>query len=109
MQGEDEVAGAGGVAVLAEVDPLPGSEEEPASADGDGERRADQRRFDVGGHVVRAFEGVDIGPGLWGDFVDRHFEVAADVGIGVLIDREGGGGVLNEDMEEAGLDLGELW
>ena len=46
------------VAVLAQVDPLPGPEREPAARDRQRQRRPEQRRLDVRGHVVRTLERV---------------------------------------------------
>src|SRR4051794_10069111 len=50
------------VAVLAQVDPLPRAEHEPAATDGKGERRTEQRGLDVGGHVIGSLERVRPGP-----------------------------------------------
>ena len=46
------------VAGLAQVDPLPRAEREPAVGDRQAQRRPQQRRLDVGGHVVGALERV---------------------------------------------------
>ena len=53
VQGEDQRARAAVVAVLAQVDALPGAEREAAAGDRERQRRAEQRGLDVRGHVVR--------------------------------------------------------
>ena len=58
VQRGEQAAGAAAVAVLAQVDALPGAEREPAVADRQRQRRAEQRRLDVGRHVVGALDGV---------------------------------------------------
>src|SRR5699024_3503768 len=52
----DDAAARGAVAELAEINPLPGAEVEPAAGDGNGEFDARERRFGMCGHVVVAFE-----------------------------------------------------
>lgn len=61
------------------------------------------------GHVVRSFAGVDVGELFRGNGVERGFEIDADIGVGVLIDRQGGGRVLDEDVQQADLELRQLW
>ena len=58
VQRHDERARAAVVAVLAQVDALPGADREPAAGDRERQRRAEQRRLDVRGHVVRALDRV---------------------------------------------------
>ncbi len=74
------------VAELAQVDSLPCAEVEAATGDGYGDARAYERSFGVGGHVVGAFEGVEV---IWlalsDEAVENAFEVGAHVGVGVLI------------------------
>jgi hypothetical protein len=57
---DDDPARSAAIAVLAEVDPLPGAERKAAVADRQRQRRAHQRRLDVRRHVVGAL--VDVGP-----------------------------------------------
>ena len=54
----DQRARTASVAVLTQVDPLPGAEREPPAGHRDRQRRAEQRGLDVGGHVVRSLERV---------------------------------------------------
>jgi len=110
LEGEDEVAAVGVVAVFAEEDTLPGAEAEAAAGDGDGEATVGERSLDVGRHVVGAFDGVVVGEVFGGDGVEGPMEVARDVGIGVLVEGEGRRRVQDEDVEQAradGLELGQ--
>src|SRR3954471_6633261 len=86
VQRHDQRARAAAVAVLAEVDPLPGADGEAAAAHRKGQRRAEQRRLDVGGHVVRALDRVGPVAGVLGDgLVEPGLEVDADVRRRVLV------------------------
>lgn len=97
------------LAMLAEVDSLPGAETEPSLPDGQGERAADHDGFDVRRHIVRPLEGVLVVGGTFRNhLLEMAFQVSAYVGIGVLIDRQGGRGMLQEEMEEPDLDLTDL-
>lgn len=75
------------VAELTEVDTLPGAERQSTVHYRNGDRRADKGRFDMGRHVVRAFEGMN---DKWlifrNDLVHEFFKILADIGIGILID-----------------------
>src|SRR3954469_14250016 len=55
----DDRAAAAMVAMLAQPDALPSAEGEPAVADRDGQRHAEEQGFDVRRHVVGALGGVD--------------------------------------------------
>src|SRR3954454_14125053 len=55
---DDRAPGAAVVAVLSEVDALPGAEQRPPIAHRDGERLTEQGGLDVRGHVVTAFGDV---------------------------------------------------
>jgi hypothetical protein len=57
----------------------------------------------VGGHIVRAFGGVAVEAIVFGsDAAEELIEVVNDVGVGILLNGERGGGVLNEDGQQAG-------
>ena len=56
--GRDQRAGATVVAVLAQVDALPGSQREPSCADRQRKRGPEQRGLDVRGHVIAALQRV---------------------------------------------------
>src|SRR4051794_41663967 len=67
------------VAVLAQVDALPGAQGEAAVADRQRERGTEERGLDVGGHVVGALERVGEVPGAVGHgLAESGLEVAAD-------------------------------
>lgn len=63
----------------------------------------------MGRHVVWPLAGVD----KWGTFgaqlVGRSFHIHTDVRIGVLVDRETGRGMLDEDLEHSEFDLLEVF
>ncbi len=97
------------IAVLAEVDPLPGAEREAAVGDRQRERRAEHRGLDVGGHVVGALVGVGPVRRVLGDgLVEVGLEVAPHVGRGVLVQRQRRRGVLHEEVEQPDPQLAEL-
>src|SRR3990172_4887934 len=82
---------------FAEIDGLPGAEEELPFIDEDGLRDADERRLDVGVGVplpvvIVAFEGDEPGEGA--------LDVALDRGIRPLVDRHPGGGVGDVDVTD---------
>ena len=68
-----------------------------------------QAAFDMSRHVIIAFHGMTKGPvpiPLGRDyFVESRFHVDADIRIGVLIDREGRGRVLDKQMAQSDLHL----
>ena len=109
VQREDERTRAAVVAVLAEVDALPGADREAAAGDRQRERRAEQRRLDVGGHVVGALDRVGPVARVLGDgLVEVGLEVVAHVGRGVLVERQRGAGVADEDVQQPDLEALEL-
>ena len=100
----DDAAARGAVTELAEINPLPGAEVEPAAGHGNGEFDARECRFGMCGHVVVAFERVDVvGFALADQPVEDGREVRADVGIGVFVDRKTCGGVFDEEMHQPGV------
>ena len=104
-QRDDDRARAAVVAVLAEVDPLPGAEREAPVADRDRHRRADQQRLDVRGHVVGPLGRVlEVGRVLRHRAREPALHVAAHVGIGVLVDRQRRRGVLDEQVRQPDLE-----
>ena len=101
--------GAAVVAVLAQVDPLPRPEREPAVADRQRERRAEQRRLDVRGHVVRALDRVrPVRRVLGHRVVEPALEVAPHVRRGVLVEGQRRGGVADEQVREPDPQLAQL-
>src|SRR5687768_4633371 len=93
---EVDGAAVGMAAVFPEVDALPGPEAEAAVLEGDGEVHAGEGAADMGGHVVGTFGGVDEeAVAVWNDAGHEGFEVAANIGVGVFLNEQGGGGVAN--------------
>ena len=60
-------------------------------------------------HIVGTLQGVNIGKAFGNDLVDRHLQVDGNVRISVLVNRQRGGSVLNEDMEQANLGFPQVW
>ena len=60
-------------------------------------------------HVVRPFVGVDVVGGVFGNHhVEMTLKVAAHRRVGVFVDGQGGGTVLDEDVGQADGVLGEF-
>ena len=93
-------------AVLEDVDALPGSERGATLANGDGELSLGEGGSDVSRHVVGTFHGVSVEAVVFGDeAAEEGFEIADDVRVGVFLDEQRGGGVAEEDGEQAFLDV----
>ena len=96
-------------AVLEDVDALPGSERGAAPANGDGELTLGEGGPDVSRHVVGTFHGVGVELVVLGDkAAEEVFEISDDIGVGVFLDEQRGGGVSEEDGEEAFLNAETL-
>ena len=107
MQSNDSLVRA--AAVLEDVDALPGSERGAAPANGDGELTLGEGGPDVSRHVVGTFHGVGVEAVVLGDkAAEEGFEISDDIGVGVFLDQQRGGGVSEEDGEEAFLDAETL-
>lgn len=97
------------IAELTKINPLPGAQVEPAFGNGDGHGRADHRGFDVGGHIVGALDGVgEKGEVFRHNVIENTFEVRTHIRIRILIDGEGGGGMLDKQVEHAAVGQGTL-
>lgn len=107
-QGEYHPSLAAVVAVLAQIDALPRAEAQPAAGNGDQQAAAQQRRLDVGRHVVGPFDRVLVRELFRHDGRQAGLEVHGHVGVGVLVDRQRGRRVLQEDVQQADLVLGQL-
>lgn len=62
----------------------------------------------MGRHVVRSFERMDVRERFRDGMVHGRFKVDADIGICVLVERQRGRRVLDEDVEQADADLSKL-
>ncbi|CUS04400.2 protein of unknown function [Candidatus Promineifilum breve] len=97
------------VAVLAQIDPLPRAQRQPAVTDGDGQAAAQQDGLHVGGHVVRPLDGVLVkGRVLRGQAVEGCFHVGPHGGVGVLVEGQRGRGVADEYMGQPDGKLTDL-
>jgi hypothetical protein len=97
-----ELAPAGAVK-FAEEDALPAAEGQVAVGNEDGLGVAYQDGFDVGVGVAFA---VFVGAAVRYQAIEGSLYVAGDVGIGVFVDRDGGSGVRDVEVADAGFDLG---
>src|SRR5215207_7352522 len=105
----DKPSRAAVVAVLAEVDALPGPERQAATGDGQGERRSEQRRLHVGRHVVVTLEGVGpVGRALGNGAVEPAREVPPYVWARVLVERQRSRRVLDQHVQQADAQLVKL-
>ena len=105
----DQRARAAAVAVLAQVDALPGAERQAPVADRQRQRRAEQRGLDVRRHVVGALERVRPERRVLGHrVVEPRLEVAPHVGRGVLVERQRRRRVLEQQVREPDPQLAQL-
>ena len=97
------------MAMFAEVDSLPGAEKQRALTDRDCQTASDQRRLDVGRHVVGAFERVFVVMRTVGnEFAKMPVQVATHFRTHVLVYSKRSGRVLNEQVHYADFDLAYL-
>lgn len=104
---DGDFAAVGMGAVFPKVNALPGAEGHGAVRDGNGHVDGREGGADVGGHVIVALGGVfkeRIAVG--NQALKKPFEVAADFGIGIFLDEQGGGSVLNVQGDNAGFESG---
>src|SRR3954471_14782351 len=100
---------AAGIAVLAEVDPLPGADVEGTVAHRQHHGRTKQRRLDVRRHVVRSLRRMGPERGvLWHGVVEPRREVPPHVARGVLVQRQRRRGMPDEHVRETDADVREL-
>ena len=85
------------LAMLDEIDRLPGAECGRTADDRHPETGRSQHGPNVRGHIVGTLRAVAIRPGMRGERRERIAKIAQHVGIGILLDGEGGRGVGNED------------
>ena len=69
--------------------------------DGDRKLGQSERGADVRGHVVGALDGVAVEAIVLGrDAAEELVQIVHDVGVGILLDGQRGGGVLDEDGQQ---------
>lgn len=95
------------IAVLPQIETLPGSQNEATVGDRNLLGGARDRRADMGGHIVGAFRVVDIAAAVLGDKLGEEIiQVAQHIGVGVFLDDQTGRGVAHEYGAKPGFDLG---
>ena len=93
--------------MLEYIDSLPRPQSHPAANDRDREIGLGQRGSDVRGHVIRAFGVMAItGIVLGSEPLKEIGKIQSYIGIGVLLDHQRGGSVLNEQGEQTLGDFG---
>src|SRR5450631_761237 len=87
-------------AMFEQINPLPSPEDLPPRGDRNGKLRLRKRGPDVRRHVVRTFGAVNIAPSALGcDLFEKSFEIGSNIGVGVLLNQKGGGGVVAENRQ----------
>lgn len=94
------------VAVLTEVNALPRTERKFSVSNRYRHGASQNRRFQMGRHIVRPFVVMLIVGIIFRDvFIEIHFKILPDRRIGIFIDRERGRCVLDEHLTNAGADF----
>ena len=96
------------IAVLTQIDPLPGTQGQLAVSHGQDERGAQQRRLDVRRHIVGPLQAVFVRKCLRHNRVNRGFQVIPNFGGGILVQRQGCRCVLQEQLQQADLRVSKL-
>ena len=101
QQLQNDIAGVGTSAVFEDIEALPSPERERTVDYGNRERRTSEGGADMRGHVIWTFGGVTE---PFAVFRNKLFEeiaqVEGNVGIGILLDDERAGCVLDEESQE---------
>ena len=92
------------IAVFTEIDTLPCAQEQSTAAHRNRNRCAEQTRFDMRRHVVRTFACVRVGEVFRDQMVHGPLKIRAHVRVGVLIERQGGRCVAQEEVRQADRD-----
>lgn len=105
---QDQVPRRGPIPVFAQVDSLPSPQAQGPILDRDRQPGPHQRCLDMGRHIIRTLDRVNIREVFRDDVVQRGFEIDTYVGISVLIDCQAGRCVLNKDVQQPDPDRGQL-
>jgi hypothetical protein len=99
--GNNQTSGSPVIPELAQVYPLPCTENEASVPYRDGQIVPDQRRLHVRGHIVVSLHRMNV-PGIALRYkgIENCLEICPDVGICVFIDRETRAGMENHDMRD---------
>ena len=92
-------------AMLAEANPLPCAETEPALVDRNRKRTAEKRCLNVSGHVVGAFLLVSIRKILDSQSIQNSIQIDQHVRVGVFVDRQRCRSVLDENVQQTNVDF----
>lgn len=104
LQGQDQRSLPPVIAMLTQKDSLPRPQAKSSLADRNRHRTAQHRCLHMRGHVVGPFTGVDIRKVFGSNVVERRFQVARDIGVGILVDRQRCGSVLDVDVQQSNLN-----
>lgn len=94
--------------MLAKVNSLPSSHTQLPILDRNRQPGTHQRRFDVGRHVVRSLDRVNIREVFRNDMVQGGFEIDPHIGIRIFVEGQTGRCVLNEYMQQPDTDRCKL-
>lgn len=96
----------GALAMLKKINPLPGAQAETMFVNGYGQAGKRQHGANVGGRIIRAFQGMPV-PGLpfGNQFLHKGFHVHPGSGVIALTDDQGGAGMLHIEITHAILDI----
>lgn len=100
MKRGDEASRSAAIAVLTQVNPLPGPQCQATIADGNRNGGTQQRRLHVGWHVIRSLQSVyQRQASFRGDVIKKSLHIDANIRIGILIDGEAGGRMQDEKVK----------
>jgi hypothetical protein len=92
-------------AVFPEIDALPRAEREAATGQRNRQLHGGQRRSDMRGHIVRPFIAMPVQRIAIDDQPrEESIEIAANIGVGVLLNHQARGRVANEQRQQTFLD-----
>ena len=97
---------------LAVVDSLPRARVQPAIRDRDTDTRTHQTALDMSRHIIQSLVVVLVEHALlvlWRKAVQRVSHVGAHGGIGILVEGEAAGSVLDEEVHDADFEVLDLW
>src|SRR5579863_3162520 len=89
------------MAMLSDINTLPGAEVERSASDRNVQRNAVDHGFDMGGHIVWTLDLVDPSGIGRRHAVECGEQIAPNVGVGVFLDDERGGGMTEKKRETA--------
>jgi len=94
------------VAVFAQVNTLPSAQDKLPVSDWQGQRTAEKRRLDVGGHVIGTLERVLVERGVLRDSPrEMCFKIIPNRGVGILVQGQTCAGVQDMDVQQANTDV----